>query len=85
MKSLLFTMAASLLAAAAAQGRPAQPPSASVPAQATVAGREPDPPSSAPRYDPHEAFARLVLPEAVNRYRSANGAPGPDYWQNRAD
>ena len=21
----------------------------------------------------------------MNRYRSSNGAPGPDYWQNRAD
>ena len=32
-----------------------------------------------------EAFAPLTLPEPVNRYRSSNGAPGPDYWQNRAD
>jgi len=31
------------------------------------------------------AFAPLALPEPVNRYRSSNGAPGPDYWQNRAD
>ena len=37
------------------------------------------------RYDPHETFAPLTLPGAVNRYRSGNGAPGPDYWQNRAD
>jgi hypothetical protein len=36
-------------------------------------------------YDPQQTFARLTLPEAVNRYRSADGAPGPDYWQNRAD
>jgi hypothetical protein len=36
-------------------------------------------------YDPLRTFARLTLPQAVNRYRSADGAPGPDYWQNRAD
>jgi hypothetical protein len=37
------------------------------------------------RYDPLQTFAPLTLPQAVNRYRSASGAPGPDYWQNRAD
>jgi Peptidase family M1 domain len=37
------------------------------------------------RYDPLRTFAPLTLPEPVNRYRSSNGAPGPDYWQNRAD
>ena len=36
-------------------------------------------------YKPLEAFAPLVLPGAVNEYRSANGVPGPKYWQNRAD
>ena len=36
-------------------------------------------------YAPIATFAPLDMPEAVNRYRSANGAPGPDYWQNRAD
>jgi hypothetical protein len=36
-------------------------------------------------YDPLQTFAPLSLPGSVNRYRSANGAPGPDYWQNRAD
>jgi hypothetical protein len=36
-------------------------------------------------YDPRAAFAPLTLPEPANRYRSANGTPGPDYWQNRAD
>ena len=39
----------------------------------------------ATHYNPLETFAPLTLPEPVNRYRSANGAPGPDYWQNRAD
>ena len=36
-------------------------------------------------YDPLKTFAPLTLPDPVNRYRSADGAPGPDYWQNRAD
>lgn len=37
------------------------------------------------RYDPRITFAPLTLPETVNSYRSGNGAPGPNYWQNRAD
>jgi hypothetical protein len=36
-------------------------------------------------FDPRALFAPLDLPEPANRYRSASGAPGPDYWQNRAD
>jgi hypothetical protein len=38
-----------------------------------------------PAYDPLQTFAPLTLPDPVNRYRSSNGAPGPDYWQQRAD
>ncbi len=56
-------------AAAQAQDKPAQ----ALPAPAQ------------PAYDPLQTFAPLTLPNAVNRYRSANGAPGPDYWQNRSD
>ena len=41
--------------------------------------------ASAAQYNPLETFAPLTLPEPVNRYRSSDGAPGPDYWQNRAD
>jgi hypothetical protein len=41
--------------------------------------------TSANSYDPRAAFAPLTMPDPVNRYRSASGAPGPDYWQNRAD
>src|SRR5271170_1507646 len=41
------------------------------------------PPAAA--YDPAKTFAPLTLPEPVNSYRSSNGAPGPDYWQNSAD
>ncbi len=40
---------------------------------------------AAPTYDPLQTFAPLTFPEPVNRYRSGNGAPGPDYWQNEAD
>ena len=36
-------------------------------------------------FNPFETFAPLTLPDPVNRYRSASGVPGPDYWQNRAD
>ncbi len=41
--------------------------------------------SQAPAFDPLKTFAPLTLPDPVNAYRSANGAPGPQYWQNRAD
>jgi len=40
---------------------------------------------NAPAYNPLQTFAPLALPDPVNAYRSANGAPGPHYWQNRAD
>jgi len=36
-------------------------------------------------YDPRETFAPLTLPQPVNALRSADGTPGPQYWQNRAD
>ena len=39
----------------------------------------------ASRYNPRETFAPLDFTPAVNRYRSGDGTPGPDYWQNRAD
>jgi hypothetical protein len=52
-------------------------------AAALAATSVPLPPPS--RFNPRETFAPLSLPDPVNRYRSANGAPGPDYWQNRAD
>ena len=37
------------------------------------------------KYDPQALFAPFHYQEPVNRYRAANGRPGPDYWQNRAD
>jgi hypothetical protein len=36
-------------------------------------------------YNPLQTFAPLTLPDPVNAYRSSHGAPGPQYWQNRAD
>ena len=41
--------------------------------------------ASAQTYQPRETFAPFDMGQAVNRYRSGNGLPGPDYWQNRAD
>jgi len=41
--------------------------------------------AQAAAYDPAKTFAPLTLPDPVNSYRSSNGAPGPDYWQNRTD
>ncbi|HET7306852.1 MAG TPA: M1 family metallopeptidase [Gammaproteobacteria bacterium] len=36
-------------------------------------------------YDPLQTFAPFNYLQPVNQYRSANGTPGPAYWQNRAD
>jgi hypothetical protein len=36
-------------------------------------------------YDPHEVFDPEFDNNGASVYRSANGAPGPQYWQNRAD
>jgi len=38
-----------------------------------------------PRYDPLQTFAPFAYPDPVNAYRSADGKPGPLFWQNRAD
>jgi len=38
--------------------------------------------AQAAAFDPRVTFAPLTLPGPVNDYRSANGAPGPSYWQN---
>jgi hypothetical protein len=37
------------------------------------------------QYDPGAIFAPFDMQQPVNAYRSANGLPGPQYWQNRAD
>ena len=36
-------------------------------------------------FDPHELFAQNFYTKNGNEFRSANGAPGSKYWQNRAD
>jgi len=38
-----------------------------------------------PTYDQHKVFGPLFYPEKGNQFRSAAGAPGAKYWQNRAD
>lgn len=36
-------------------------------------------------YDQHEAFAPFFYPAYGDEVRSADGSPGPKYWQNKAD
>ncbi|HUQ65100.1 MAG TPA: M1 family metallopeptidase [Flavitalea sp.] len=36
-------------------------------------------------FDPHDAFAPEFYHNYGNKMRSADGRPGPEYWQNRAD
>ena len=36
-------------------------------------------------FDPHTLFAQDFFTKNGNEFRSASGAPGPKYWQNRAD
>jgi len=36
-------------------------------------------------YNPHDFYLSTFNPPAGNEFRSANGAPGPMYWQNSAD
>src|SRR5476649_2387116 len=37
------------------------------------------------KFDQHKVFSPLFYPEKGNEYRTAAGAPGSKYWQNRAD
>jgi hypothetical protein len=39
----------------------------------------------ASKFDPQALFAPFHAYYPVNRYRNADGRPGPDHWQNRAD
>src|ERR1039458_731539 len=55
------------------------------PRHASATAAAAPPPAPAGTYDPLKTFAPLTLPDPVNAYRSADGTPGPDYWQNRAD
>ena len=36
-------------------------------------------------FNPHELFAQDSYTKNGNQFRAANGVPGADYWQNRAD
>ncbi len=36
-------------------------------------------------YNPHKAFDPLFTADGGNMFRSADGTPGPKYWQNSAD
>ena len=55
-------------------------------ALAVLAGCDkPEAPKSAGVYNPRQTFAPFQMPSPVNSYRGPDGAPGPDYWQNRAD
>ena len=47
--------------------------------------KKPQAPAFQSVYNPRETFAPLTLPSPVNAYRSGDGTPGPQYWQNRAD
>jgi len=42
-------------------------------------------PLPATNYNPAEAFGPLFYTQNGNEFRSANGSPGPKYWQNRVD
>ena len=41
--------------------------------------------ATAGSYNPLETFAPFEMGQAPTVYRSADGRPGPQYWQNRAD
>ncbi|MBS1521406.1 MAG: M1 family metallopeptidase [Bacteroidetes bacterium] len=57
----------------------------------TIAGavnaQQDNPPPVAPntKYDYHETFGPPFFTKNGNEFRAADGAPGPKYWQNRAD
>jgi hypothetical protein len=40
---------------------------------------------TASKYDQHQAFPAMFYPAGGTLLRGGNGAPGPRYWQNRAD
>jgi hypothetical protein len=42
-------------------------------------------PADNSRYNPHDFFSENFQPTPGNVYRSANGTPGPMYWQNSAN
>ena len=68
-------------APASAPSQTSVPPTTASPASVAASGAAPP----AAGFDPRVTFAPLSLPGAANSYRSADGTPGPGYWQNRAD
>jgi len=85
MRTTLLATLLSLWLSGPALAAPTPPPTAPSPAAPAPAVAPAAPASPVAGYDPIAAFAPLGMPEPANRYRSADGAPGPDYWQNRAD
>ncbi|PTR00869.1 hypothetical protein C8P68_10198 [Mucilaginibacter yixingensis] len=88
MKLTLFTGAALVLMAGmhiavaqttppAKSNAPATKPERSYPA--------PDPNAPPTNYNYHDAFAPFFYTQNGNDVRASDGAPGPKYWQNRAD
>ncbi|HUO52753.1 MAG TPA: M1 family metallopeptidase [Gemmatimonadaceae bacterium] len=80
--------AATAAAAPAAPAAAAAAHPAAVPASGALPAKPAKPmPAAAPALVAAEPFARTERLEwpGPNRYRSASGAPGPDYWQQRAD
>ncbi|MDP9205413.1 MAG: M1 family metallopeptidase [Gemmatimonadota bacterium] len=53
-------------------------------ADSSAVARQPRAAFDSQRDDPFATTNRIDWP-GPNRYRSSNGAPGPDYWQQRAD
>src|SRR6201996_5791719 len=45
----------------------------------------PEPVAPGTNYDYHETFGPPFFTKNGTEYRAADGAPGPKYWQNRAD
>ncbi len=45
----------------------------------------PDPNAPASKYDYHDTWKPFFFTKNGNEYRASDGAPGPKYWQNRAD
>src|ERR1700756_4693656 len=43
------------------------------------------PDSAISKYDQFKVFDPLFYPQSSNEFREVSGAPGPKYWQNRAD
>lgn len=51
----------------------------------TSFAQQPAPATLPTNYSPAEAFGPLFYTQNGNEFRSANGAPGAKYWQNRVD